>query len=692
MKGRLGRFGKKAKNVAKAGGTTVANKTKEGTAKGKGFVAAKKQNIPRGVKETEVGEPAEHPLNIHILEAHELPVNDSNGTSDPFIVVKIAGNVKIVPTMKNEIHPVWTIDPFVFSTVSSKLFECQPIQVEVYDYNKVGKNVLLGVAPISTKKIHPKILSNEMLLDDWIHLKNPLADKHKRNKKFAKLGDRAEVHVQLWFGSKPPTSQITYCGADPAKYFWKGITGKASKLKFRVDRALRAGVNPNIPRPSDLPAGPSSALLSIAYTAGSQRQDEVLTTQLCDSIGMLLKAGADSKAQDQNGNTALHLALENGGSPQMCRVLIENKCEKSIQNNNGKTPEVIAYEKRILPCLQILNKSLYEKLLAVIEEEKRVAEQNMVDACAKGDLAAVKKSLADGVDPQAGRVYKKSGQRPIHAAASGGATEVLKLLLSKGAKITDQDSKKNTPLHAAATNDGAVETAKAILGQHNGGNKQVWGYMKQENADRESALVIARTKGCSNMAQYLEAREKDFEEKWKREEEEARRRAEEARRQAAEAERLRREEQLHQAKLNAAQGIAEVTCSACGGQGGFDFFDKPAPTSDNWKAGYKKCPTCGGTGKETKSTGVVVQQTTVGAGGTTTTTTFVQPVDDSPPAWKALCSGSKASIKSLTVESYSCTFISGVPNTAVSFSWGASNYTINKKLSLIHISEPTRPY
>lgn len=79
---------------------------------------------------------------------------------------------------------------------------------------------------------------------------------------------------------------------------------------------------------------------------------------------------------------------------------------------------------------------------------KREISKEFASACAKGDLAAIRANLRQGVNnPDA------KGSTPIHIAAFSNKAEAVKLLISRGSNLNGTDADGNTPLHLAVMRD-----------------------------------------------------------------------------------------------------------------------------------------------------------------------------------------------------------------------------------------------
>ncbi len=94
--------------------------------------------------------------------------------------------------------------------------------------------------------------------------------------------------------------------------------------------------------------------------------------------------------------------------------------------------------------------------LPAIEFPKIVsnAQEDLWNACISGNFKKANKSIAKGADINALDIRKsKSGRRPLNWAAFYGHTEIVKLLLDKGADINAQNKTGYTPIHHAVENN-----------------------------------------------------------------------------------------------------------------------------------------------------------------------------------------------------------------------------------------------
>src|SRR5207302_1423335 len=79
---------------------------------------------------------------------------------------------------------------------------------------------------------------------------------------------------------------------------------------------------------------------------------------------------------------------------------------------------------------------------------------------------------------------KDFGETALHIAAYRGATEIVAMLLAHGAKVTQVDGRKRTPLHYAASGyEGTLTAAETLL--------RAGAKIDAKDEDRESPLGLA---------------------------------------------------------------------------------------------------------------------------------------------------------------------------------------------------------
>lgn len=207
------------------------------------------------------------------------------------------------------------------------------------------------------------------------------------------------------------------------------------------------------------------AAVANAHTAWRQQE-----THSLDRIGDLLRAGCPLEARDRHGRTALHWAAWQGyshftdalnASDAVVRVLLEAKADVNAQDSTGRTPlhyaAEIGYEPIVLALVQagadqsvrddsgqtaaqLAESRQLTATLAILRTGKPNAKatqkpradtgigklgRELLQAAWKGNLALVKKLLADGADV---RYRDSDGFRAIDRARDNGHRSIVTLL------------------------------------------------------------------------------------------------------------------------------------------------------------------------------------------------------------------------------------------------------------------------
>jgi uncharacterized protein len=110
---------------------------------------------------------------------------------------------------------------------------------------------------------------------------------------------------------------------------------------------LAAGADPMLTMPNK-----STALMfaaGLGWRDGSPAApsyDQGTVEEAIQAITMLLERGLDLNAANDNGDTALHLAVTNRGAPEIVRFLIARGANLKAQNKRGQTPLAAAMASR----------------------------------------------------------------------------------------------------------------------------------------------------------------------------------------------------------------------------------------------------------------------------------------------------------------------------------------------------------
>ncbi len=118
-------------------------------------------------------------------------------------------------------------------------------------------------------------------------------------------------------------------------------------------------------------------------------------------------------------------------------------------------------------------------------------EQELIDAAFSNDFQKVNELISQGVDVNA--MFDMTGDTPLTAAADKGNTEMVRLLISKGADL-EAWSLGGTALMRAA-NEGRAEVVKLLIESGADVNAMTRG--------GESALSLAEKNGHADVVQLL---------------------------------------------------------------------------------------------------------------------------------------------------------------------------------------------
>jgi len=177
----------------------------------------------------------------------------------------------------------------------------------------------------------------------------------------------------------------------------------------------------------------------------------------------LLEKGADINAQNNNGNTPLHVAVWSSDPAMVVTRLIEKGADINAQDNNGLTPQYQAAMLRNLKMVMLLLEKGADK-----EAQNNDGNTPLHVATHSGNEAMATLLLHNGADIEA---QNNDGNTPLHVATHSGNETMATLLLQKGADIEAQDNKGYRPLHEAAdrtktwNRPRAIACARALLAE-----------------------------------------------------------------------------------------------------------------------------------------------------------------------------------------------------------------------------------
>jgi uncharacterized protein len=225
------------------------------------------------------------------------------------------------------------------------------------------------------------------------------------------------------------------------------------------------------------------------------------------AVERLLRDGANVEARGANGITPLMNAAEYGRVP-MVSLLLDNGAKAEEKDEQGESPLSIAARNghvRIVNLLAQLsdtktkNRALFAAMeggpVGVIEVTDTPVQPNRLENQREETqppefevswTVTVATLLDDGADIEA---RNEDGSTPLDWAAAFAKTDVVKLLIQRGAKTNVTDKNGNTPLISAAcgcavaTMNSAYDVVKILLDQ---GAK-----VNARNKDGQTALIMA---------------------------------------------------------------------------------------------------------------------------------------------------------------------------------------------------------
>ncbi|XP_043088851.1 transient receptor potential cation channel, subfamily N, member 1 isoform X3 [Puntigrus tetrazona] len=143
--------------------------------------------------------------------------------------------------------------------------------------------------------------------------------------------------------------------------------------------------------------------------------------------------------------TPLHLAAISG-QLDVCSSLLNLKADITATDIRGQTPLHLAAENDHSEVVKLFLRQRPE--LAMLANVEGASCTHI--AADKGSLAVIKELLLFNQGGPVTLNNKANGLCPLHLAAAGGHTEVVKVLLDSGASVTEEDTSGYTPLHLAA--------------------------------------------------------------------------------------------------------------------------------------------------------------------------------------------------------------------------------------------------
>ena len=168
-----------------------------------------------------------------------------------------------------------------------------------------------------------------------------------------------------------------------------------------------------------------------------------------EAVRVLLKLGADVKAQNKYGLTPLHLT-----SQVVAHTLLERGANVVAQSDSGWTPLHMVSRRGHAEVARILL-----EYGADVSTQNNCGSTPLHLASRRGSVGVTRMLLERGADVKA---QEKDLSTPLHLASLRGHGEVVRMLLEYGADVSAQNNLELTPLHLASRS-GNVEVTRILL-------------------------------------------------------------------------------------------------------------------------------------------------------------------------------------------------------------------------------------
>ncbi|CAH1773123.1 unnamed protein product [Owenia fusiformis] len=240
-----------------------------------------------------------------------------------------------------------------------------------------------------------------------------------------------------------------------------------------------------------------------------------------DTVAYLIEQGTDVNARDGRSMTPLILAATRGSS-MVARRLIQLKADITCQDEQGRTfihaaVSVGADIEMIAEHIPISERSKLSDLLHSLDNDGHTP---LHVASKYGNIKAMLTLLNHGADPHGKTVKRETplhfaarygrlntckhyldseigsqiinevdsnGYSPLHHACANGQSEVVRLLLQRGARMS-RDHRGNNPLHIACAADGNMDVLRQLLSTHTN-------MINATNNESKTPLHLAAEKG-----------------------------------------------------------------------------------------------------------------------------------------------------------------------------------------------------
>ena len=165
-------------------------------------------------------------LHICLSHAHNLKAMDSNGLSDPYVTIALAGATRKSKIVKADLNPHWNQHFNLVSGILNDLMAAAPLRLHVFDWDRFGKDDDLGHANVSLQALESQ---------SRIDLDVPLSEQGTVSLHVAWQADGEEAPVLTWAGSPAgATAQRAAKGGGSSSSFGSQLVSRRSKPAKRA--------------------------------------------------------------------------------------------------------------------------------------------------------------------------------------------------------------------------------------------------------------------------------------------------------------------------------------------------------------------------------------------------------------------------------------------------------------------------
>jgi len=277
-------------------------------------------------------------IEVEILEARDLLASDSNGFSDPYVVIDktpgLASGAK-TPVVKKSLNPVWN-----YSTVLHFDHNLSKIKFRVFDWDRFSSDDPLGTCSFS-----PSIFNDGVPLEVW----EPLVQRPKKKKPGQKgpWPTKGELHLKL-----SAKNACQFC--NPGGWFaLQGVPGGAGMAPQMVPLTMAAG-GPPVPFGDvclglgwDISYGVSMDLDAsvIAFNAQMAQVDLVYYGKLIGCGGAVRHSGDNRTGAGEGDDEVITLSLPNV-PPNITRLVCVVNSYSNVSLSHAKSAYVRIFNGR----------------------------------------------------------------------------------------------------------------------------------------------------------------------------------------------------------------------------------------------------------------------------------------------------------------------------------------------------------